>query len=49
VRNDPDDTPPDGSVPDRRDHVRGSGTAGVTLVEYGDCECSYCGEAHAPA
>ena len=25
-----------------RDHVQGAGTAGVTLVEYGDYECSYC-------
>lgn len=25
-----------------RDHVQGAKTAGVTLVEYGDYECSYC-------
>jgi protein-disulfide isomerase len=27
------------------DHVQGASLAGVTLVEYGDYECSYCGEA----
>jgi protein-disulfide isomerase len=26
----------------RRDHIKGEGTGGVTLVEYGDYECSYC-------
>lgn len=29
-----------------RDHIRGSATALVSLVEYGDYECSYCGEAY---
>src|ERR1700722_552313 len=29
-----------------RDHVQGSLNAGIVLVEYGDYECPYCGEAY---
>jgi protein-disulfide isomerase len=29
-----------------RDHIRGSENAPVTLLEYGDYECPFCGRAH---
>jgi protein-disulfide isomerase len=33
-------------VDETRDHIQGSAGALVTLVQYGDYECPYCGEAY---
>ena len=33
-------------VTDDRDHMQGAADAAVTLVEYGDYECPYCGAAY---
>ncbi len=31
--------------PNNKDHIQGNEEGRITLVEYGDFECPYCGEA----
>src|SRR5215467_623456 len=33
-------------VSDSRDHIQGPTSAAITLIEYGDYECPYCGQAY---